>query len=384
MGCVYVEFMNIKPKILLHIRDDGFDKRGGDTFLIEKFSEVFVALKYDVIVSNNPYADLENIKCVVSINYDRPFESCILLQRALNNKLPFFLYTLHHPMQGVTDYLRSPSLMGFRRVISKICFRKPFCYESFISLLKLVKNYELRAILYFRYLYIPFAQKFIAENATALLVVNDSELTQIESDCGLVIKKHKLLPHLFELNTMKNIAKEKRLVVCAGRIEPRKNQFSVLKLAEQFTDCNFVFIGAANPSSVDYYDMCIDYSKKLNNVKFIDHMDMESLRNLLAKAEVFVSLCFFEVVSLTELEAYSQYCKMLVGKQSYISRFIAGDCVSFVDVNNESLLASEFNDLLNLELNVAERASILAGNDFESMSFESIKSVFKKIVEESL
>lgn len=374
----------MKYEILLHLRQDGFAKRGGDTSLIESFSKVLKEQGYEVVIMNSPFCDLENIRCVISINFDRPFESCILLNRTLKKNVPFIIYTLHHPMQGVKDYISSDYLKGARKKISDACCKNVYCYETSILIMKLISSFDYRYIKYLKFLSVRFSQRFIIKNANLLLTVNEFEKNMIEFDSGIKVDKYKFLPHFFELNSLTDVEKEEKLVVCAGRIEPRKNQQLVIKLARRFPDCRFVFVGSASPTALEYYDQCIELSKAVDNIEFESHLDMSALRELMSKAELFISLSYFEVVSLTELEAYSQYCKMLLSNQSYISHFIGSDSVAFVDVNDEDSVLSKFEELLMVDLVPGVRADALMNSKFDSMSKSKISSSLKQIIEENI
>jgi len=372
--------------ILILSRSDSAEKYGGDLFLLHSFKKILVNSGYNVKDECDCLCSLDGIDAVFAINLDRPFENYIMLQRCQKKNIKFFIYTLHHPINGIEKYLSSEYLSGIRGVVSFLSCRNFFAYESLVSLLRLVSSNKFSYYLYSFGVISKYSMKALLNKSTCLLVANELEKEAIENELSVVVERYEILPHIYDPHkTYKSMpVKKDRLIVCAGRIEPRKNQLGLLDVVSDLEEYEFVFVGGSNPTAKSYHDVFTNRADKLKNVTVIDFMPLEDLRLLLENAEVFISLSYFEVVSLTELEAYSLFCKMVLTENSYIKEHISGSSVKYVDPGDYDKIVKSIKALSEHELDFEERKSIVYGPKIKDLSLNSVSERLNRVMLEYL
>lgn len=378
----------MSKKILFVIRCDSSKKHGGDLSLMAHFEKIVSRLGFEVIIKKTPFASLHNVAAVFSINIDRPVESYILAKRCKEQNTPFYLYTLHHPMEGVEAYLKEIEFKGVRGLISFLTKNLFLYYESTLSILRAVGNKQFRTFLYPKAFIVSYSIKFLINNSH-LVVTGEQEKKNIEKDFKTKLNRYTYIPHVFSTCIdVKNI-KEKRsngVVVCAGRIEPRKNQINALEVAKKLPKNQFIFVGSGNPSAQSYFYEFKSRARNLQNVTIKDSVSIHELRRLLSSAEFFMSLSFFEVVSLTEVEAYLANCKMVVCKYSYLSDFIDFNEseVQFVSPINSYEAVNAIKKLSKESARTKDRVDFIDKGKVKIMAEEGIQLKFKKMLMELL
>ncbi len=89
-------------------------------------------------------------------------------------------------------------------------------------------------------------------------------------------------------------------ILCAGRIEYRKNQFQLLQ-ALLDDDRPLVFIG--QPFSKGYTALCKKIAERRKHVSFFDHMEQRELFSAYANARVHAMVSWYETPGLSSIEA---------------------------------------------------------------------------------
>lgn len=363
-------------------RSDFRTKFGGDLTLINLFKEIFLTMDCHVVETIDPFCDLTGFDCVFAVNIDRTFENYILLRRCLEGKVAFLLYTLHHPSKGMNAYVNSRHLFGFRRWIAILSGRNFLSYKTLLSHADFVLKGKFRKLPYIKGLHAFYGMKFLVRNSTRVLVSTTVEKQHMENDFDLAIKNAHVVPHCFQMSrSALPHSKKSGLVLCAGRIEPRKNQMQILEVADQLKEYHFIFAGAASPTAPAYCQQFFARADKLENVSTVDFLPLDELRSLLRKAEIFVSASYSEVVSLIELEAYSQYCKMVLSQYSYIQEHIGPDSVVFVDPDSPGGIGQGIVGLSRQAINVDKRRYFLNAPGFKALSEVSVANALKSAVQ---
>ena len=111
---------------------------------------------------------------------------------------------------------------------------------------------------------------------------------------------------------------KEKVVVCAGRVEPRKNQLNVARafLADKrLSDYRLVFAGAVPNKHKSYFADI----QKLNSrrIVFLGHLDREAIRDLFARSSVCILASYFETTGLVGLEAAALGCHVVMTANSY-------------------------------------------------------------------
>lgn len=346
-----------KMKILFIQRPDSKVKHGGDHSLLLSYKyllEEKLNLKCDIY---HPDTKLETYDYVFFFNIDRPSYYIDLVRLCIKKNINYIIYTLHHPENGIINYLKSGTF-GIRKIISLLAYYNPILYEKYLSMIKYKKNYNIREI-----------QKEIISNAKYVLTSSNLESLEIQKD--ICNGNFLVLPHYYEHKNC-NSSKVKNLIVCAGRIEARKNQINILDIAKLNPDKKFIFIGNYNETDKTYIKKFKIKQKNLPNVQIINGLNSVEYYKYLCQADIFISLSYFEVVSLVELDAYTAGCKMIIGKNSYISEFITGNDVIFL----------KHEELRDLNVHLKELEKISTDRDKKTLyllSEKNIINILKKI-----
>jgi glycosyltransferase involved in cell wall biosynthesis len=90
--------------------------------------------------------------------------------------------------------------------------------------------------------------------------------------------------------------------VCAGRIEPHKNQLALIAAARAL-DVKLVLIGGAHPHHAQYAERCRSHARRAN-VEFLGRLPTaEAVAEVFSNAAVHVLPSWFETTGLVSLEA---------------------------------------------------------------------------------
>jgi glycosyltransferase involved in cell wall biosynthesis len=146
-----------------------------------------------------------------------------------------------------------------------------------------------------------------------LLVSGPSELAEIETEFPeLRSASIRIVPHPVELSAIDvpNVnpyeeGKWLRHFFVGGRIESRKNQNAVLRIAAHVLDAEFVFAGQLNETDPTY---CAEFRRLLSlapNCRWLGQLSMAALLQHIAYADAVINPSWFEVMSLINLYAYT-------------------------------------------------------------------------------
>jgi glycosyltransferase involved in cell wall biosynthesis len=336
--------------IIFHLRSDANVKPGGDVALGRQYKTILENDGHMVKITTSSGVFDGSFDLALTFNFDRPFESAQFIDNCKKKNIPVMIYALHHPTAGVAQYLKFGT-MGLRRVFARLAFFQPAMYETILSIAKaLTGNLKVETISNLKFLYVPLAQRFIIKNASKILVSTQMELASICREFNLDATKFAVVPHILDVvcDTSTAILEKSRNidVICAGRFESRKNQLLVARLARAMPASKFVFVGTPSSTEALYFSEFEAEIAGLSNVSYYPSLPLDELRNLFRNARLFISLSWFEVVSLTEMEAMACGCHLIVGKYSYAEYFTAGRA-TFVEPNALDLIQQTMQSWLD-------------------------------------
>ncbi|MEC1523402.1 glycosyltransferase family 4 protein, partial [Neobacillus niacini] len=167
-------------------------------------------------------------------------------------------------------------------------------------------------------------RKKVLEEADILLPNSNEELDIVEREFGLkgLMEKTIVVPNAVDLKAPANsslsidwLNQLENIVLEVGRIEPTKNQSSVIKALENDTEIPIVFVGRVHDQK--YGEYVKNLADKRGNVHFIDQIDHEEIFALYRKAAVHVLPSFRESPGLSSLEALFSGCNIVVSSVEY-------------------------------------------------------------------
>lgn len=310
-----------KKNIFIHTRYDYPSKKGGDTDLLNLLSNL-IKEKHHVEIGNINSRNLNTYDLVISSNLDRPVEAYALLKKCKKLGVKFALYTLHHPYDGIKEYLRK-GVYGKKKFIAYLSAYNPTNYELLAWLSKvLIHTIKFKKILPFSD--IKKSQSYLLSKSDYILVTSEKEKKTIENDIGKISGEIIFLPHILTENKEEIVKgkKNKNLtIICPGRIESRKNQIRVLEASGNFPNFNFKFIGGINKNEKDYCQRFLKQIEKKHNCTHHNHMPPKQFKKAMQESDIIISATWFEVTSLIELNALQLRKPLISGKYSYISYF---------------------------------------------------------------
>ena len=306
-------------KVLIVLRHDAREKPGGDTALL---TEIYTSLShFDCTLITGLPKSVAGFKFVIGCNLDRPIEGYELLKLCKSDSVPLHFMTLHHSShQAMSDYLKY-GIVGWKKIIAFFSNYEPIKYEQLlwnirVTIDKIFRRHDLK------YGDIIKAQRALVRESEYLLVVSSDEIRSIEKDIALIASKTIIFPHLLPADTQRTTAdKEEKIIFCPGRIECRKNQLFILRVAELMPDLDFVFMGRINKSDKKFYRLFIRKVSKLKNVTVAQPLGVREFRNYLMNADVVLTASCFEVTSLIELDVLKEHRKLVCSSSSYNNSF---------------------------------------------------------------
>jgi len=147
-----------------------------------------------------------------------------------------------------------------------------------------------------------------------------------------------------------NPVNAKKDVLCVARIEPIKNQLSLIK-AQEGSNWKLHLAGDAAPAHHTYLRKCKDAAS--SKVLFHKHRNHEECASMYNKAKVHVLPSLYESTGLASLEALHFGCQIVVN-DSPISKELFEDQAFYADVQKPEALKNVINEALQSEDNHSE------------------------------
>ncbi len=309
-------------------RTDAFRNYGGDTTQMLKTKECLENLGVDVDINLDLRPDLTNYNIVHLFNVTRIHETYMQCKNALEQHKPVVLSTIHHSKIDIENYEKK-ALKGVSQTLKKV-----FSNENHFQLVKtlfyvLQSRKGFPAIL--KQLQIGFKQQqeFVLNNSSVWLPNSQMELDTILKEFCVSQKSSVIVPNGVEIddniiNTDSSIFeskyKIKDFILCAGRIEPRKNQVSVMMALEN-SNIPVIFAGGLNNKHKWYITKFNDYLKKNKNFIYIGNIDRTLLYSGFKACKVSVLPSWFETTGLVGLEAGLMGTNVVITNKGYTQEY---------------------------------------------------------------
>lgn len=297
------------------VRADFAVKPGGDVDLANQLSREAHAAGAAVRVV--PVKDLGPVgsdDLLFLFNIDRPADAVAALDRVPANTRAF-LYTLHHPREGVARYLRS-GLSGARGAIARMSGGDVRRYEALVDIAKGAAQFDGSRIV------AAIGRDRVVRrllDRCELLVVSPAELTQIEQTFGIPAHGAALLPHPVAAVAAPVGHLPFRYALIAGRIEPRKNQLAAIEalaaIGFKARGIETAVVGGAG-SDAGYFHAVVD-ACLASGAFYVTHLPKQLFFPVVSSAAVVLNPSFFEVTSLIDLYAIQAEIPLVTTRYSY-------------------------------------------------------------------
>jgi glycosyltransferase involved in cell wall biosynthesis len=290
--------------ILFISRATLFKDRGGDTIQATETAHHLAKLgvRVDIKLCNESinYTDYDLIHF---FNLIRPAD---ILKHIEKSGKPFVISTIY------VDY--SEQERNQRKGIAGILFRMLFA--NAIEYLKVIARLLVNGEKIISPEYLILGQKKsirkIIRLSSMLLPNSQSEYNRLKRDYK-VENKYTIIPNAINTSLFKgdagSEARKSNLVICAGRIESRKNQLALIRALNN-TKFELIIIGSPSANQARYYEECRKIAK--SNISFINTLQQEDLIEYYKMAKVHALPSWFETTGLSSLEAAAMGCNIVI------------------------------------------------------------------------
>lgn len=365
-------------KILMQSRVSLFRIPGGDTIQILKTKEFLEKLGVRVDISLESEPDLSHYDIVHFYHFFRIHEAYISARNAKKQKKKFVLTPIYVSKELRNNFENNADL-GYIKYVNRIVGeelreRLKGVWHYFIDKERNIATLSLILKGYKRLM-----EKTIKEV--------DLFLPNSQAEMNMLIKdfpgtyRYKIIPNAVDENLFRertNINKYSLLpdtILCIARIEPRKNQLSLIKAIKE-TPYRLLLIGDFVPNRITYYDEVIKYkSEKINILSALPHNE---LKYIYSNAKVHALPSWFESPGLSSLEAAAMGCNIVVSDQDIIREYFG----NFAFYCKPDSIAS-IKDAI-LKAYAAEKKSELREHILENYNWKKVAKLTLEAYEEIL
>lgn len=302
-------------RIAFVIRDNHKVKPGGDVDLAKKFAALLAG---DFEVTVVTFAELEPrlFSCVVLFNLDDPFPNYLAARKCRAANVPFVIYALHHKKGAIESFLRRGS-RGLQRCLAILAGGDALNYEMLAGMLRTILDG--RAGQLWRYRSSRRMTRYLLAHAACTLVSCSEEKDFIAADFGVAHFAHAVVPHQLPAVTAGYAPAPDHFILCAGRIEPRKNQLRLAALVAQHPEVRIVFVGKKNEKHTGYIQAFDQFCRQHPNLTWRQQVSLPDLLDLIRTARIYVNMSWFEVFSLIDLMALQIGTPALLSTGGYLA-----------------------------------------------------------------
>jgi glycosyltransferase involved in cell wall biosynthesis len=299
-------------KIIMLGRIGLLEVGGGDKVQVENTAKELRKLGVEVDISTDLNADLTKYDLVHIFQLDWYAEAYLHAKNAKSCNKPIVLSPIHHSMKEVKKY-DDDYAFGFRRV-SKILFKDQFKRDTFKNLYRSFFDYrKIRPTLLSVVKGLKNLHTETLKMADVVFVQTGLEAKDLVETYGVPIK-WEMIPNgvgenFINRENFTNGLGIENYILCVGRIEPRKNQLSIIKAVDHLREITgenlkVVFIGVKSIQKHKEYVGKFDQAlKEYPWVLHIEKVPYEEIPTYYHFAKVCVSASWFETTGLTSLES---------------------------------------------------------------------------------
>lgn len=302
-------------KVLFQSRKTLFTAPGGDTTQILKTKEYLEKLGIEVKISLELNPDLSGYDMVHFFNLMRPQELYLQVKNAVKQGKKIALSTIYGPYEEYEKKVRG----GILHYLNKILNISQIEYLKVIA--RAILNLEInKGTLIYLFNGHKRLQRKIIKNIDVFLPNSVSEMERVVKDFCLKKYTYVSVPNavdikVFDLDSTiidEKYSSFKDCVLCVARIEGRKNQLNVVRVARGLP-YKFVFIGNAGTNSKKYLEKCKTESNK--NCFFLGQIPHKDLPQFYKLCKVHVLPSWMETPGLSSLEAGVMRSNIVVSKK---------------------------------------------------------------------
>lgn len=356
-------------RVLMQNRFDAFSVYGGDTAQMLKTKEYLTRLGADVSVSLEPAPDLSGYDIVHLFNITRIHETYAQFKNAKRQKRKIALSTIY---LDFSEYDRK-GRHGKGRVLAGSIGKDYFEAVKYLPSARDLNS--CRALLTMLRVGYGSQQKEVLEGSDILLPNSEMELIKVTEDFA-VNKRYVAVPNGIERSVYSDryfFREKEKAVLCVGRIEPRKNQLSLVR-ALKGTGIKLYLAGGIYKRQRRY---CAEVLGELDAMggEYLGFMqgDSEELKEAYARAKVHCLPSWFETTGLVNLEAALYGCSVVSTDRGYSSEYL-GDGARYCSPDDQASIREAVFHAMNAPLNTGLRDRVLNNFTWENAALKTMEA----------
>lgn len=300
-------------KIVMIARPNLFSVTGGDTIQVKETAHALRQLGINVDVVVNGEINYSQYDLLHFFNVITPED---ILGHIRRTNKPFVVSTIYVNYREYDRYHRGGSIGYLSRFLSRDGIEYVKTTGKF-----LLKGEKVSTPLFFIKGHRRSIQH-ILKRASLLLPNSENEYRRLVTDYG-INKPYRVIPNAINPDLFKPIPHtERNIVLCVARIEGQKNQLNVIR-ALNGAPYKVVFIGAAAPNQLAYYNQC--RAEAAENITFVDFIPQSQLLKYYSLARVHILASWFETTGLSNLEAGAMCCRLVAGDRGDVRDYLGDD-----------------------------------------------------------
>ena len=307
-------------KVLFCVRHNFYSSPGGAQIQILKTIEGLKKLGCECDLTVDPFTcDVRQYDLVNLTDLTWTYDLLKYIKYFKSFHIPIVLTTIYWPLD---DYSRNAAPMLQRIVFRILGINGVEWAKAWYKLLRQRQGIYWYGIFH-SYL---GAQRRIVTSVDWMLPNSHMEQQAMNERLGLHLDNYSVVNNAIDLtvfNRVKaqvSVQREDDLLLCVGRIDPRKNQLGLLRAIYDLP-YRVCFIGQAGPNSAYYYRKLRSLGEKRGNTEFIAQIPQEKVFEIMLRAKAHVLPSWVETPGLVSLEAYYAGCNIAVADKGSVREY---------------------------------------------------------------
>ena len=350
-------------RVLIQSRKNFYTLRGGDTVQLTKTKLELEKLGVNVDISLEYSPDLSNYDLVHVSNVTRIQETYLQVKNAVTQNKPIVLSTIFWPM----DEFEKKGQIGIRKLINKHLNIDD--EEKIKAIARFFYDKNSRDIATRNLWKIGYTkmQRYVLSSIDEFLPNSEIEMDKLSSHFNVRKNNYYVIPNAIDENiaykkykeaTPPEFEKFRDAVICVGRIEPRKNQLSLVRALDG-SNYKLILVGQVSKNQTNYFKQIQKYLEKNNEFTYIPHIDNDQLYQLYKVCRVSALPSWLDTPGLVSLEAGAMGCNLAISTRGSTKEYFKNyayycepdDINSIRKAVDNAYNASKNEDLKNLILN---------------------------------
>ena len=320
------------------IRADAERIGGGDVQQMRETAAALQSLGVEVEMSTRVPSDPTGFDLVHLFNTTRINETWQHFRDARRAGVPVAVSTIWHSMEEMRRYYAMQHRVPWFPVWQYSALREAFYARR--SGCRLAPGSVVRS---------RACQRAVASGADVLLPNSDAERRVLEAELGVQPRRVRVIPNGFNVGMARAAAAAAGVrsgVVCAGRIEPRKNSCGVIRAFRGLglNGRTLRFYGGINESH-QAHATAFRSGLEPGRIEYAGRVEPVELYRAFAGAEVVVLTSFYETTGLAALEGLACGARVVVSDSPYTREYFR-DAAFYCDPYDDASMMRALSDAL--------------------------------------